>query len=332
MPTPLPRPNPFNDELVISAYNRCLDLEEREAQVIKHGRLPPLISARLLGYLIVEATTKDGRLEICTDIIGAVGDQALQALANVYKDHFIRCFHSARSRSPTPSHHPSAPSFDAQKQPYRPLLVPTPRSHQTAKAKVSLIDGPSARAGLVDDVRGASPYTVTHAAHIFDRSTNEDLGVPKKADYAASFNAVLDRFGQIKPIAELNGANIHRLENILTLSLEFHSLFDKLEIWLERNPNDPPHQYTIASTDPGYTQSLQNPVTLITHDAETHPLPDHRYLALHAACARVAHLSGASEYIMQVLRELEHIGVLAYDGSSDALYYALVRRLNIEAH
>ena len=55
-----------------------------------------------------------------------------------------------------------------------------------------------------------------------------------------------------------------------------------------------------------------------------HPLPDPRYLALHAACAKVAHLSGASEYVDTIFRKTEDMKVLASDGSSgEALLYAL---------
>lgn len=46
------------------------------------------------------------------------------------------------------------------------------------------------------------------------------------------------------------------------------------------------------------------------------PLPDHRYLQLHATCARIAHLSGASEYLNRVFRDMERVSVLANDGSS----------------
>ena len=54
------------------------------------------------------------------------------------------------------------------------------------------------------------------------------------------------------------------------------------------------------------------------------PLPDPRYLALHAACAKVAHLSGAAEYIEKSFRELEDTKVLASNGSSaEALQFAL---------
>lgn len=44
--------------------------------------------------------------------------------------------------------------------------------------------------------------------------------------------------------------------------------------------------------------------------------PSPRYLGLHYACCKVAHLSGAGEYIDNILRNLQGVTVLAEDGSS----------------
>jgi HNH endonuclease len=49
-------------------------------------------------------------------------------------------------------------------------------------------------------------------------------------DYASS---VMERFGQRGFRDELDGPNIHRLSNILTLNANLHALFDKLALWLE---------------------------------------------------------------------------------------------------
>lgn len=46
------------------------------------------------------------------------------------------------------------------------------------------------------------------------------------------------------------------------------------------------------------------------------PLPNPAYLRIHAACCRVAHLSGAGEYMDKVLEDLEDVRVLSKDGSS----------------
>lgn len=58
------------------------------------------------------------------------------------------------------------------------------------------------------------------------------------------------------------------------------------------------------------------------HVESTHPdlpLPNPIYLSTHAACCRVAHLSGAGKYIEKILEDLEDIRVLAKDGSSACL-------------
>ena len=46
------------------------------------------------------------------------------------------------------------------------------------------------------------------------------------------------------------------------------------------------------------------------------PLPNPAYLRIHAACCRVAHLSGAGEYMDKDLEDLEDVRVLSKDGSS----------------
>jgi hypothetical protein len=46
------------------------------------------------------------------------------------------------------------------------------------------------------------------------------------------------------------------------------------------------------------------------------PLPNPIYLKIYAAYCRVAHLSGAGEYIDKILENLEDIRVLSKDGSS----------------
>ena len=45
--------------------------------------------------------------------------------------------------------------------------------------------------------------------------------------------AVMDRFGYTQIPFDLNGNNIHRLENVLTLDIGIHSLFDELKLWFE---------------------------------------------------------------------------------------------------
>jgi len=58
---------------------------------------------------------------------------------------------------------------------------------------------------------------------------------------------------------------------------------------------------------------------------EPFPLPDPRYLELHAICCRVAAMSGAAEVIDEMERDMEETRVLANDGSdAHLLDYKLV--------
>lgn len=70
---------------------------------------------------------------------------------------------------------------------------------------------------------------------------------------------------------------------------------------------------------------MEIPATaLFTSKDKKLPLPDPRYLRMHATCAKVAHLSGAAEYIDVIFRDMEDTRVLATNGSSaELLSYAL---------
>ena len=58
-------------------------------------------------------------------------------------------------------------------------------------------------------------------------------------------------------------------------------------------------------------------------------LPNPDLIALHAACARVAHMSGAAEYLDRLERDAEEVTVLASDGSSAHLLHGLLNLVPI---
>ena len=53
-------------------------------------------------------------------------------------------------------------------------------------------------------------------------------------------------------------------------------------------------------------------------------LPSRDLIGLRAACARVAHMSGAAEQIDQIYRDEEDTTVMAYDGSTGDLLSSLL--------
>jgi len=59
----------------------------------------------------------------------------------------------------------------------------------------------------------------------------------------------------------------------------------------------------------------ENPITFKSAHANL-PLPNPTYLRIHAACCKVAHLSGAGEYMRRMSQNLEETRVLREDGSS----------------
>lgn len=71
-----------------------------------------------------------------------------------------------------------------------------------------------------------------------------------------------------------------------------------------------------------YDIGSDRPIEFVTSTAI--PLPSPRYLALHAACAKVCQISGAGEIIDEYVRKWEDMAVLSEDGSSaEFLHQAL---------
>ena len=50
--------------------------------------------------------------------------------------------------------------------------------------------------------------------------------------------------------------------------------------------------------------------TVSLEDGTTIPPPHPRLLALHAACAQVAHMSGAAEHLVELYRDMDEISVM----------------------
>ena len=69
-------------------------------------------------------------------------------------------------------------------------------------------------------------------------------------------------------------------------------------------------------------------ITLTSSDPAKLPIPSPKLIALHAACSKVAHLSGAGAYIDKLDRDVDDLDVLACDGgSSDVLTHAVLRSM-----
>ncbi|KZP08073.1 hypothetical protein FIBSPDRAFT_840587 [Athelia psychrophila] len=267
-------------------------------------------------------------------------------LAKLYQDHLLRPFRQQKCHTPTPSYHPSHPSFEDERYFYADIADSAPKDHSQAKQQALFRDGFQCMVTRVFDDRyvesltpeqqAALPLTAppqpTNACHIFPPSTNTGLDPEKeghpKTHYAANVWSIVNNFGGIRLEDELNGDQIHRLSNIMTMSQSTHSMFDTLRLWFEAVPTLA--TYDICATLPLYLINITRRVTFTATKANLER-PDRRYLRLHAAVCRVAYMSGAAEYLDRCDREHEDRKVLARDGSSAEFLTTRLQRVFLVA-
>ncbi|KAJ4310977.1 hypothetical protein N0V84_010675 [Fusarium piperis] len=115
----------------------------------------------------------------------------------------------------------------------------------------------------------------------------------------------------------VEGTNIDRPHNAITLTSSLHELFGEFQVFFE--PIDQrAHTYRIDTfLEPELVGGLL-PITRTLHFTETQGIdpPSPRLLAIHSAIAYVLHLSGAGDYIERILRDIEEYGIRE-DGSTE---------------
>jgi hypothetical protein len=110
----------------------------------------------------------------------------------------------------------------------------------------------------------------------------------------------------------IEGSNIDRPANALTLTNHFHQLFGDFDIYFEPTADQTQHSYKID-----YVQSNSLfrdpllPVTRILYLTPDHTIdpPSLRLLAIHRAIGRILNLSGAGDSIDRILRDMDEVGI-----------------------
>ncbi|EPS99343.1 hypothetical protein FOMPIDRAFT_1147471 [Fomitopsis schrenkii] len=289
----------------------------------------------------------------------------LYELGEFYLVHLIRPMRKHQGGTPMPSSHPSRLSFD---KPIR-ADIQSPSSRGDVKSVAMVRDGYRCMVTRCPDLnvflkerrdllylakRSSLPFTPTECCHIIPYSINDMKNVNEekfgwKFEGTSIFWGILQSFGyHLQP--ELNGNNINRPENVMTLTHALHGLFDDLDFWLEEVEGQENTYRTCLSSnfdDAQARESLHLPPTVqfIVHDvddlassgargsstSQVQPrhlaLPNPKYLRIHAACCKVAHLSGAAEYLEEVYRDVDSLEVLANDGSSAQVLDAALWRI-----
>lgn len=123
----------------------------------------------------------------------------------------------------------------------------------------------------------------------------------------------------------IEGTDIDRSRNAITLTLDFHRLFGGFEVFFEPTGHDP-HTYQIDSTNTGILRHPIFPVerSLFLTDSRTIDPPSPRLLAIHCAIAHILHLSAAGRHIDNILRDLDQ-GDILVDGSTPLGHFTALR-------
>ncbi|OAA53004.1 hypothetical protein SPI_09492 [Niveomyces insectorum RCEF 264] len=162
-------------------------------------------------------------------------------------------------------------------------------------------------------------FDILEVAHILPHSLMKaDAGAGTDAARQAALS-ILNMF-DTGVTHMIDGVDIDRPRNALTLTTSLHADFGAFEIYFDP-VLDQNNTYRIQSfTDPemNVLLGLPLPVTRTLFLTEDHTIepPSPRLLAIHRAIAHILHLSGAGEYIERVLYDMED-SVVRADGTSE---------------
>ncbi|KAK3944790.1 hypothetical protein QBC46DRAFT_304165 [Diplogelasinospora grovesii] len=113
----------------------------------------------------------------------------------------------------------------------------------------------------------------------------------------------------------IEGTDIDRPRNAITLSHDMHQHFGGFRVFFEPVPDGPPHTYRIGTFLPLFIVGNQVPVTRSFFNHPTIDPPSPRLLAVHSAIAHILHLSAAGDYIETILKDMEE-KMVREDGST----------------
>ncbi|KAJ3774593.1 hypothetical protein FB446DRAFT_843871 [Lentinula raphanica] len=334
----------------LNAYDICLEFERKAVAMNAHKEV---MYARILGYMVLYAPLDTALREVshvihnCSPRFSdsssksafSLDDGDFEKLAKIGETFllfFIRPFKRLGKGH-------SLPSFESDDSSRQPLDCDEARMQESVegakssyeKAKIAALHRDGYRCvvtGLYDssasgsisdeDIFKTEGIVHTQLAHIVPICYQVDTPSHDlcEKEYAASFLAILKRFGY--DVDKINGDKVHSLFNVMTLEMNTHDWFNRLGVYFEKTAAV--NRYCLLAID----RRIKPPSTVIfsTPDPDTYPVPDPELLALHATCAKVAHFSGAGEYLDKLDNDEETIGVLASDGgSAEILNHAILR-------
>ncbi|KAF8130726.1 hypothetical protein EV363DRAFT_1450500 [Boletus edulis] len=269
-----------------------------ELHAVKHQQQENLMSARVVGYLLIEFYSQP---DIFNDVArttliswltnlceGKSQHEVIYGNGKHCRDKFLRLFRISTAQYPVPSSHPSRPSFDSLEDMIRHSMGNDYQACMKAKAE-----------------REKLPLARLEVAHILNEPTTQ--GNDPEGDSSSAL-AILESFGFSEFSDKFNKSEgIHEVWNLLSLEHNVHQRFDNFELWFEAT--EELHCYKVCFSDEQDRVSFMSKssrlcidsfvVDFSSKDEQLTP-PHPSLLALHATCARVAHMSGATEFFDQI--------------------------------
>ncbi|KAF8150369.1 hypothetical protein K438DRAFT_1988526 [Mycena galopus ATCC 62051] len=304
MAEPLPA-NPFQlAQPSYTAYNHVLKAEK---DAMDRDHMDDIRNARIVGYTIIHAPYNQS---IVAETLEHDKNSAIFEIGDKYLNLFILPFKKTRgSPSYTPSEI-STPLYRQSEIDARKLAaLPFPTDHKTAKRMALIRDGMKCVVSGVYDrtevqkskelqakikTEAGAAERRTNCTHIFPVSMNPSK--PASRERSANVWQVIKMLGDLDDdlVRSLNGSGIHQLGNILTLCSSIRDDLDDWALWLEKVEGKD-HHYRLCANRETITHGY--PGVVVFQTSTPLPLPRADLLAVHAAACRVAHLSGAAEYL-----------------------------------
>ncbi|PBK64892.1 hypothetical protein ARMSODRAFT_1053626 [Armillaria solidipes] len=286
----------------------------------------------ILGALLLHAPSKVGQRNVATDILSSVNDAAIKALADLYLCGLLAPMRACRENTPMIGENVEEISLIDTAEREQSTLKELAHARDDSRCVItnSLDDEVKLsrkNKGEVISMQDQRTSSYTTTAHIlpFSLTPNSE----KAADIRKSSKTfeLIERFSGFKIIDRVTGIDINRIDNVMTITLGAHKALGALHIWLEAVRG---RANTYVLRNPGEVEAgtLINgkEITLVASDPRF-ALPNPKFLAIHAACAKIYHASGMGEVIDQVLRDKEVVKVLSEDGTGPSfkvLEYSLV--------
>ncbi|KIP08443.1 hypothetical protein PHLGIDRAFT_12565 [Phlebiopsis gigantea 11061_1 CR5-6] len=164
-------------------------------------------------------------------------------------------------------------------------------------------------------------------AHIISQSLSENIhGITPdhrraKFGWARTAGTVIERFGGFKAC----------FDNAFVSCIMPHKLFDGLEIWLTPVTDEgriipDTHSVSQVKGKDGLLHMAKFKRLVVFKDLcqwQDYSSPEPRIIELHAACANIAHMSGAAEHLREFYRDTESIAIMTEPNAAYELSHAL---------